>query len=357
MKYHIWYGVFLLINTLLLAPAMAENSDKPAPPGLFERSLAYVYVHDPKLQAQREELRILDERVSQANAGFRPSLSANLEEGRQRIKLENQRWQYGADRNTALVATQPVFSGFGTQAERNAARERVQAGRAALLATEQEVLFSAIIAWMEVCEKKSIYFLSQDNVAAMKKFLGATTERYRAGDGTTTDISLAQSRLAEAEARAALAEADTQVAIATFERDTGMQPIHVEFPLPPEPLPTTLEEASNSARANPDLIQAQHAEIATGHDIGKAASSLWPSVYVRGSLSEERSSVLNLGTLRDDALTVNVSLPLYQGGAEYSRIREAKIAREKSRFNTMDGKPSNTAPITVPMWHNLTKIR
>ena len=335
MKHHVKLSVCLWYS--LISPCSSMADDKAIfPPNPFKQTLAYVYMHDPQLQSQREELRILDERVSQAKAGFRPNLNASIEQGRQRVKIENQPWQNGADRNTGIVATQPIFNGFGTQAERDAARERVVAGRAALLSTEQEVLFSAITAWLEVCEKTSIASLSQDNAAAMNKYLNATQERYKGGDSTTTDISLAQSRLAEAQALAALADADKQVAIATFERDTGMQPIDIAFPPSPEPLPASLEDASNSASANPDLLQAQHAQAASGHDIKKAVSVLWPSVYLRGSINQERSSVLGLGTLRDDAITFNVSIPLYQGGAEYSRIREAKIAREKSRLNTLD---------------------
>jgi TolC family type I secretion outer membrane protein len=308
------------------------------PPHLpvFDNMLVQVYQRHPKLESQRDELRILDERVSQANAGYRPNLSANAGFGKQRLKVSGQEWQYGDDRRQSLVATQSLFSGFSTVAQTRAAKERVQAGRAQLLATEQTVFFSAISSWLEVCAKEKILLLNLENMKRIESYRSATQERYKAGDGTTTDIALAESRYGEAESQAALAEAERDAAIAAYERNTDLVAQIADFPTPPDELPLSMQEAVDLAKHNPELARADHLQTAAQHDIDSASSSLWPNVSLRGAMDEERSTAFALGKLRNDSVTLNVSIPLYQGGAEYSRIREAKIAREKSRQDALD---------------------
>ena len=104
----------------------------------------------------------------------------------------------------------------------------------------------------------------------------------------------------------------------------------------PKGLPISLEETEERARGNPQLIQARQEETAALHDIEVSESSLWPNVYLRGSISQEHSPALGLNRLRNDSITLNVTIPLYQGGGEYSRIREAKLAHERSRYDEID---------------------
>ena len=331
--------LYLLLSFALYTPcnayAQAEGLTAAEAPA-FDTMLAQVYERHPSLAAQRDELRILDERVSQANAGYRPNLSANAAYGRQRLKVSQQQWQYGEDQRKGLVATQPLFSGFSTVAQSRAAKERVMAGRAQLLVTEQNVLFAAISSWLDVCAREKILELNRENLVRLKSYVTASKDRYQAGDSTTTDVALAESRYAEAESQLALAEAERDAALAAYERNTGFTARIDSFPAPPAELPLTLEQTLDLARRNPELARAAHLQSAAEHDIDSASSSLWPNVTLNAAMNEERSTAFALGKLRNDSMTVNVSIPLYQGGAEYSRIREAKLAREKTRENALD---------------------
>lgn len=317
-------------------PSTPVSTPLPATPAALEDVLAHVYMSHPQLRAERESLRILDEKVAQANAGYRPNVSASADYGRQRFSVNSADWQYGEANNKALVAEQPLFKGFGTIAQSRAAKERVQAGRARLLATEQGVFLAVLSSWLEVCEKDQLLLLNQDNAMRLRTYLQATQERFDAGDGTLTDVAVAESRMNEAYARLALAEANRDVAHAAYQRETGMAPFAVTYPTLTAPLPRNREEAVQLAEGNPDLKEAMHIEQAAEHDIDRAGSSLWPSLSLKGSMSEERSTAFGLGKLRSDSLLLSLSVPLYQGGAEYSRLREAKIAKEEKRFETLD---------------------
>jgi len=112
-------------------PALAQPAS-PAPAPAFEQVLAHVYENNPQLQAERESVKILDEKLSQANAGLRPTLSATGEIGQARVSEDNQDWRYGVDKDLGLIAIQPIYNG-ATFGQRDAAKSRILAGRAHLL--------------------------------------------------------------------------------------------------------------------------------------------------------------------------------------------------------------------------------
>jgi TolC family type I secretion outer membrane protein len=338
--------LFLFTVTIIFwhpAFALAQATGNPAPveaaplsqPGegtlsSLDQLLIHIYQQQPQLNADRDNLKVLDERVSQAMSGFRPNLSATAGTGKQRESLNGADWDYGDATNGSLVLTQPVYNAT-TYAQLHAAKARMRAGRAHLLSTEQAAFLAAITAWLDMYEKDKLLELNQENLQRLKQFYDATQQRLNAGDGTHTDMAQAESRLADAEARLALAEAEQESAHAAFQRDTGLMPQTVTLPAVPQDLPASREEAIDLARNNPELVEATETQDAAEHDIDVASSSLWPNIFIRGSMSEERSPVVGLDRLRDDSITINLSMPLYQGGGEYSRVREAKVARQKSR--------------------------
>lgn len=199
----------------------------------FRQALAYVYENNPQLNSEREQLKVLDEKVSQANAGFRPTVSADGALGRERVRVEGEDWVKGDDRNGEIVAMQPLFNGFDTEAQYKAARERVRAGRAHLLATEQNVLMTAITSWLDLCEKQR----TLDLLHRMYTYQQSTKKRFDSGDGTRTDLALTESRLADAEARYAIAEAARDTARAAYERNMKASAEIVSFPSLPADLP------------------------------------------------------------------------------------------------------------------------
>jgi TolC family type I secretion outer membrane protein len=299
-------------------------------------ALAYVYLHNPRLESARAELKVADERVAEAVSGFRPTITANGDIGRQREQTQGQNWLYGEARDESLQLNQPIFNGFGTLAQMKAAKERVKAGRAHLKAVEQTVLLEAVSAYMEVISRRYILQFSRDNADRLGSYVGSTQKRLNAGDGTMTDLAQAQSRSAQAQSGVAMAEANWQAAVATYERIFGMPPQTEDFPAQPAGLPVSAEEAEMLARNAPELAEAMEQEKAARHDIDVASSAFWPSVSLRAGTSEQRSPDLGLQNLRDDSITINVSIPLYAGGGEYARQREARELHAKSVDDMLD---------------------
>ena len=106
------------LKVILLSCSMVVFSYNLKAETLFE-ALAYTYETNPTLEANRAYLRSVDERVGQAKAGWRPTLSlaGNAAYSEQQFKnypgLAD--FDYDNDSYDAGVSLiQPVFSGFKT---------------------------------------------------------------------------------------------------------------------------------------------------------------------------------------------------------------------------------------------------
>lgn len=313
--------------------AVIPNDEK------FKTALEYVYANHPQIKAQREAVKIADEGVAQAISGFRPDISANLSKGRERTGNIDHTWDYGDIKSRNLVIDQPIFSGGGTIASFLAAKDRVKAARADLSATEQQVLYDAVVAYTDVVEKQSVLELNQKNVEVLQKQMDVTNARFKVGELTLTDVSQAKSRLASAEADARQSLGDTEASHATFRRVIGYD-VEGKLTLPAVPanIPQNIAQAIELAQArNPTLQAARHNEKAAGNNIYVHGATLLPDVSVQGTMSRADGNRLStLDRLDSDAIKLNIHIPIYQSGAEWSRLREARNLAQQAKFNALD---------------------
>jgi len=155
-------------------------------------------------------------------------------------------------------------------------------------------------------------------------------------------VQQTEARLAGARAALSIAEGQLATSRARFERTIGRPPENLEANPNLPALPGTLEEALNHATASsPALIAAQETSRAADYAIDAAASSLLPQVSLQLQYQYAKNSniigISNPGvTQRDASAFVQVTVPLYQGGAEYAGVRQAKEQRNQSRANITD---------------------
>lgn len=304
----------------------------------FIRALASVYAHHPQINAEREALKATDEGVAQAVSGFRPTATVNYNTGRQRTNINHEGWDTQHARETVLDIQQPLFNGGGTVASYSSAKKRVLAGRAQLGAVEQQVLFNAISAYTEVVARQQILEANRRNLGVLSDQQRGTGERFRVGELTRTDVAQSEARLALAEAGVRQAEGDLESARATFRRIIGYEPPSgLQFPPLLASLPGNLGEATRLAETTePTLEAARQLEKAARSDVNIRQSVLLPAVSLEGLRSRERDNFPGQRRFYTNAVLLNVTIPLYQSGAEWSQVREANNLAQQARFTTID---------------------
>lgn len=311
----------------------------PAHAGTFTDALEATYKHNPGIKAERARQMSTDEDVAQALSGYRPNVSANYAKGRQRTDFGGAGWNYGDTETQGLTVRQPLFRGGGTWSSYHSAKQRVRAGEQQLTGVEQQILLDAITAYMDVVSATSILELSRNNQDVLSKQLTASNERFEVGEVTRTDVAQSEARLSNARTQVIAAEGQLISAIAVFERVVGYKPEGaLEQPSQFPELPATLEEAIEQARAaNPQLLRAIHTAKSADYDIWTNKATLLPQVSLVGSMSrQEGAGVLGTSQFDQDAVRVEVNVPLYQSGAEYSRVREAKSIARQRKYQEQD---------------------
>ena len=344
----------LLAALALLWAAPAAHSET------LEEALAAAYGENPTLRAQRAQLRATDERVSQALGGWRPTLQFETAIGKQGIETDSRFFTSKENRTPesyAITLSQPLFRGGRTVSSTESAKNLVYAGRADLLSVEQSVLLDGTTAYLDVLRDEAVLDLSRNNERVLEQHLQATRDRFEVGDVTRTDVSQAEARLSQARAERIAAEGSLVATRSTYQRVIGTMPGTLTWPDVAGTLPASQEQAIEAARArHPTVEAARFRHLSSEKDIWTATGALLPEVSLEGSLErlEDRSARDSL--VESARIEAVLSVPLYQSGAEYSRVREAKEVAGQRRLE-IDEAERQTIEESVQAWEAVDTAR
>lgn len=342
-----------LIFGLAIAAAGAGSQGQAFADTLFG-AMEKAYTTNPTLQGRRAGQRAIDEQVPQALSGWRPtvtmqsSLTRNYSEyaNGQRITKPNLGNEGNGD--IQIILQQPLFRGFKTVEGTKAAEARVEGGRQDLLSTEQNVLFAAVQAYMEVYAGRQLVVLQKQNVAAMNGQLKAANERFAVGEITRTDVAQARASLADAQSQLTSAQATLTEDVASYLQIIGNEPGKLAAPKIAK-LPKTLNAAlAKAGETNPEILAKAFVEVALQHDIEVARGDLLPSANLQANAFVQsdfekwvgRNNDFNiggqLGTTRGASVSAVVNVPIYEAGAVYSSIRRAKQLASQQRISVIE---------------------
>ncbi|HVL77929.1 MAG TPA: TolC family outer membrane protein [Sphingomicrobium sp.] len=321
-----------MVRKSALAMLIAALCAGPASADTLREALASTYATNPTLAAQRQALRGTDASVAVARAGGRPQVSASA--GLNRNLTRSGVLAAGAAGPNLSVGADlsvPLFTGGSVRNAVQAARTRVEAGRAVLRAVEGDVFTEAVAAYMDVMRDRAIVELNVNQARVLTTNLEATRDRFEIGDLTRTDVAQSEARLSLSRANLETARARLAASEENYRRVIGQRPGTLAPPPPLPPFPATAEEAVRIALVtNPDLIAVTQQAQAAGFDVRVAQAGRLPTVSAVGSgdyvnaLAGETGPLGATGTRT--AVGVNARVPLYQGGLPSARIRQAQAA-------------------------------
>jgi len=328
----------------------------------LEDALVAAYTGNAALQAQRAQLRATDELVPQAKANWRPVVKLGGDVGGDAVSTNTlppplKRQEDLLARDGALTISEPIYRGGRSDAQLAQAEATVNAGREQLAATEQTVLLAAVTAYLDVIQNQDVVELNKNDEQVLKRQLDATNDRFRVGEVTRTDVAQAEAALSGANAARRQAEGVLQGSIANYVRVIGHAPASLQPVAASTDLPGTLDEAKAEASgANPAVLAQKYVYDAAIHGIDLAEGALLPTVSLNGTYSRSLEEEFTGDYFRNAQAMVNVSIPLYQQGTEYSQIRQQKHAAGQQLLQ-LDETRRETVEATTQAWENLQSAR
>ncbi len=312
------------VAVAILAAAFAAAPTRASIAQSLQDALVSAYLTNSDLASERAALRATDELVPQALSGWRPTLSINSNAIHNDIDRSGDSHNFNT-LSTGLALQQELYSGGETVANTQRAERLVRSERARLEATEQTVLLQAVTAYTDVVAAQAVLDFAVQNESRLRRQLQATQDRFRVGEVTRTDVAQADARLSGAIADRVSAEGNLQAAKATYRQVINQEPVKLEVPGPLAGLPATEDEAHQLAEVgNPNIVAAQFNLAAARADVSVAEAALLPRLSIRGELTYSKDPSVNVDSERDASIGANLTVPLYQGGGEYARVRQTK---------------------------------
>jgi outer membrane protein len=314
-------------------------------------ALSRAYAGNPDLNQSRASVRARDEEAPKAAAGMRPRASISASAGPQysNIKIPAGRAQNtnarafsydeytGHPRGATLSLSQTLFDGGRTANAIRQAESGVFSARASLRLTEQAILQNGAGAYMNVLRDTAVAALRNNNIGVLEEQLKQTRDRFQLGEVTRTDVAQAEASLALARSEFYAAQAVLKTSVANYRQIIGAEPRRLEPARAVEHLlPKSLDEAIVIALAeHPGVAAALHQTDAAEHAVKVAESALSPTLSVGAQLSQQYDSFLGSPRTRQFSAGASgtLNVPLYQGGAEYASIRQAKEQLGQARLN------------------------
>ena len=327
----------------------------------IEAALVRAYQTNPQLNAQRASVRSTDESVPQALSGYRPKVSITASGGYQytdvnsvvggsNLHLNGSNYP----RAVGVTATQTLFNGNQTANRTRAAESQVSSAREGLRVLEQSVLLAAATVYMDYLRDSATVEVQKSNVRVLEQTLKQTNDRFNVGEVTRTDVAQSQAQLAAGNTQLLTAESNLTTTRANFRRIIGSEPTARAPGSPVDRfLPSSLAQAVElGLTQNPNVTAAMFGIDVSFLNVKINEGALFPVVTLQANAQQGYEQSITTPRQFTASALAQVTVPIYQGGAEYALIRQSKESLAQQRLNLEQVRDQARATV-VQAWGQL----
>jgi outer membrane protein len=301
------------------------------------QALTAAYSYAPDLQSAVLDAKSRAENIVQAKSRKLPTIGASVN-GTYNWNIAGGQFQDSTSLNAGLSYNQTLFDNFQTEAQIEAARAGAEIAEYQIRNTEQNVLLNVVQAYMSVLSDRQLVGLRQENVNFYNTQLSSARDRLEVGEGTRIDVAQANARLAQGQAAYQAAVNSLEVSEATFQRYVGQAPrdlqsSHSFARLIPNSLQSAIAEAESG---HPAILTAKAAIRAAQAGSDAAQGAFGPTIDVTGSIgASDGTSRQGTPQAVSGQVRLNISVPIYAGGALGSGVRQANLDQIRSEVDAM----------------------
>lgn len=313
----------------------------------INKSLIAAYLTNPKLNAERERTKAVDENLVQASSAFKPTVTISA---------------YKSDTDSSKITTSTGSSSPSTNAQTTAKsitieqkifnfddmynyqkeKSSVEIARYTLKKVEQDVLLEAVEAYTGtlLAQKKVIF--SKENLDLSEKQVELDKSRLERGIITISDLAQSESSLAAAQSNLLNTENELLIAKKNFKNVIGYDPIDLEeinnlnLTLT---LPKSLEETSVSAQKENPILKISEFSLKKAEDEHKMAiAELSPTFSLSLGITDYDGYSSSVDKTKQSVAKAQASIPIYQGGKQTSLIIQKRSLLDSAELDLQTSK-------------------
>lgn len=322
-----------LIAALLLASGSAQAL------GLRGIALAALQ-HDPRFAESTAGIEVAEFSSAVADAGDKFTLGLAADIGRSELRTDAPFPQSGlrTPNSLALAASQPLYNGGRSTAERNAAALGLDAAKESRRDVGGKIILAALTATLDLKRDRETLKLAQTSRSTLDAARGDVDKRYQAGEATKTDLAQADARRAEATANVRRAEAQLRASEIRLNRLTGPLPVQASEVQWPAVLPTAAsrDEAVAQSQRAPGVMAALHQQHSAQAGIRVAEAAARPQLSLDAHAATQDNTEFGYSRLSTWAVQLKLNVPIITGGLTAARRGEAVARASSAEANAAD---------------------
>jgi len=329
------FKIFLILIFVLIIKESKANT-------LLD-SLSSAYLNNPKLNAERANMRAAKEIKRGSVSEFLPSVTISGYVSEQR----NTKGQAGTTdssfkpRENSITIEQKIFQGGSGVANFLKHKHGESLGEFNLKKAEQEILLSAAKAHTDLLLNKKNLNINLINIDLLERQVETDQNRLEKGEISLTDLAQSESSLAGAQAALIAAQNDLVTSKANFEKVIGKTPSEniKDIGKLNLNLPKSLASAYNISNSeNPNLQIAKLEFEQSKLDVIIAGSELSPSATLSYEISEQDDFSSTVAERTQQTVKATATWPLFAGGNNFFNLRKNKELRNQKELLYQDAK-------------------
>lgn len=309
--------------------------------------------NDPVLsQADAQRLSV-GENVNQARALLLPQLSAGLSlsqsssSGSSAIRDPNTGEVVQTSENLGHSRTRDISGNLSQTvldlskiADLKAAHSQASAQDALYQAALQELFVRVSTAYFNVLTSQDQLAYAKANEDAFKQQYEQSDQRFKVGLSAITDVYQAKSYFESAKAQTISAQNTLDDAREALTQITGkptgeLKKLRTDLPMTP-PMPNDQKAWVDQAMENnPNILSQKYSVDAAEHSISAARAGHLPTINANVSYGKSatwyQNSNLHFRNPSSTTIGLTLSVPIFEGGATQSRVRQSIYQRDSAR--------------------------
>jgi len=295
----------------------------------LQEAIQYTINKNPEIQSAASERLAVEQEISQAKAGFFPTVDISVGSGWERTLNPTTEAagegskSLGRD-EASIQVRQMIYDGFATSSEVKRQTARTNSRAYTVFGQAEITALNAVEAYLNVLRRDELLTLANENLTIHESTNKQIESRSKRGVGRKADVEQSTGRLALAQKNVLSEMGNLQDAQTAYLRIVGKLP-HALKPVssPVNALPTSFDVAVDTAIANHPILKSANADIESAiaqHATAKTA--FLPRVDLELSASHNKDIDGVEGVNEDAMAMLRLRYNLYNGGKDSARRKE-----------------------------------
>lgn len=343
--------LFILINIFLICNANAIT--------LIE-AIKEAYDNNPKLNAERENLKISKENINISKSNFLPTVTiSGYKSAENTSKLTNRSGEDASKDDVNPLQISILVEQKLYDQSRKPDLEKNEIGleiaRLKLKKVEQEIIYESVEAYTNLVLNNKKLEINLLNVSLLERQVETDRARLEKGEINLTDVAQSEASLAGANAKLIQVRNDIVTSKLIYEQTIGKinnsEEVNESYVFKYK-LPNNLKEANIiSKQFSPELNIVKLELEQANKDVAIAKSDLSPSATLSFQATQTDDTSSTYDESDKETLKATVSWPFSLGGKNLSSLRKNKSLRDQKALLLEDAKRSNKTLVSSA-WSN-----